>query len=108
MPNYSSPLYQLTKLLAYHENAAAAVRQSLALLSQHLGKRGRATNGHASASTMLQDALVLDTARRAAPGVSADGRRQRKFTAKQRAEFSRRMKAHWKKRKAEGKTTLAK
>jgi len=93
MPNYSSPHYQLAKLLAYHENAAAAIRQTLALMAQGKpSKPGRPTNGTAHA--LLGDALALDTARRESAPRKPGGRR---WSAAQRAEISKRMKARWKK-----------
>jgi hypothetical protein len=51
---------RLARLLTYHENAAAAIRATIALLQQQ--PDGRASNGH---SPTMHAALSLDEERRA-------------------------------------------
>lgn len=52
----------LARLLTYHENAAASIRATIALLQGQPEQRGKSSNGH---SPTMHAALTLDKERRA-------------------------------------------
>ncbi len=78
---------QIRKVLAYHENAAAALRLSLSLLaSSPTARAARNGNGHVTNETI---ALEIDAARRRVNGRTNGGRAKGKLAAQRQrsAEF---------------------